>query len=205
MGRAVALLVGVLLMAGCTATVDGRAETDAAAGQDGRLAPADTGPASPGSANTGPTPSVTTTSGADTSAPDSADPGTAASTTATTSGPPATGTGESSVGTAVELPPGFYGADTDLGYRPMSTDEFDCTPDQASGCFGIMVFAADGCPTGATVTVGIFDKAVDPTNPIGTATGVTPAIAAGDSQPVVIADSTGVAGQLTARVQSVTC
>ena len=68
----------------------------------------------------------------------------------------------------VEIPAGFHAAGSDIAYRPMTTDEFDCTPDQLTGCFGILVFSAAGCPTGADVTVGIFDKAADPDTPIGT-------------------------------------
>lgn len=189
MRRAVALLVSGLLLAGCTATVDGRAATDSAA----VTAPgATTDPA----ASTGPGTQDTASTSATPRAPEPTESAETAETAATavTSAEPAT-----------SLPPGFYVADTDLGYRPMATEEFDCAPGQGSGCFGIMVFSVNGCPAGAIVTVGIFDKAVDPINPLGSATGLTPAIAPGGTQPVVIADSTGATGQLTARIRSVTC
>ncbi|MEO5834581.1 MAG: hypothetical protein ABIR83_14575 [Nakamurella sp.] len=204
MRRAVGLLVfgGLLLLVGCASTVDGRARADGAAVRSlpttsPTADPAETGPATPGDTTTAaaPTPASTTS----VPAPASTSP------TSTSAGPGAADSATLSTDTPPLLPPGFYGADTDLGYRPMTTDEFDCAPDQVSGCFGILVFSVEGCPPGATVTVGIFDKAVDPTNPIGAAIGVTPAIAAGGIQPVVIADSTGVDGQLTARIQSVTC
>lgn len=182
MRTAVALLVGVLLVSGCTSTVAGQAGADGAALP--RTVP--TVAATPGASDSATAPTGTTPQDTVDTAGTSPSP--------TVDEPP-----------EIPLPPGFYDAGANLGYRPMTTDEFDCTQDQVSGCFGIMVFSAPGCPAGAQVTVGIFDKATDPDHPIGSATGTTPPIAPDGSAAVVIGDSTGVDASLTARVQQVVC
>ncbi len=184
MRAAVALLCAVLTLAACSASVDGRPGPDGVPRTSPTVAPPTQAPA-PMSASepTGQPPASQQT----------AEPSDPSSTAATPTAAPAT------------LPPGFYAAGAELGYRPMTTDEFDCTADQTSGCFGIMVFSAPGCPAGASVTVGIFDKSVDPDNPLGTATGTTPPIDPDGSQAVVIGDTTGIAANLTARVQQVVC
>jgi hypothetical protein len=177
--RAVVLPVLGLLLLACSSTVPGRPVID-------RAAP-------PHTAADSPTPTAA-------DVPTEGDPTPTAD--ATSSGEPTT---TADTAPAATLPEGFYPAGSELGYRPMSTDEFDCAPEQPTGCFGFMVFSAPGCPAGAGVTVGIFDKAVDPDNPIGTAAGTTPPIDANGSQSVVIGDSTGVPANLTARVQQVVC
>ena len=179
--RAAVVLVGaVLTLAACSSTVDGRPDTDGVPRTSATAAPSAPTP-TPTSADA--TPNVVT------------DPPTIGTTTESSGPDPS----------PAALPPGFYAAGAALGYRPMTTDEFDCTTDQTSGCFGFMVFSAPGCPAGAAVTVGIFDKATDPDNPVGTATGTTPPIDPDGSQAVVIGDTTGIAANLTARVQQVVC
>ena len=182
MRAAVVLVIAVLVLAGCSSTVDGRPDADRA-----------------------PRTSTTAAPPAQTPAPMSADETPSAVTDPPTAPPTAEPSDPATSPAPATLPPGFYTAGAELGYRPMSTDEFDCTTDQTSGCFGIMVFSAPGCPAGASVTVGIFDKATDPDNPVGTATGTTPPIDPDGSQAVVIADTTGIAANLTARVQQVVC
>ncbi|WP_111767984.1 hypothetical protein [Nakamurella deserti] len=235
MRRTVALWLVTLALAACSSSVSGRPGTDGAAlpggsssaavaPSPGRAAPStppatgdgnpDTAPGSgtaPGS-DTAPGPGTTpgpdatpgpdTTPGPGTTTGPTATPGTDASNPATTTAGTA---GTAATDAPAQLPTGFYAAGSDLGYRPMTTDEFDCTPDQASGCFGIMVFSVPGCPAGANVTVGIFDKSRDPVNALGTAVGTTPPIAPVGSQAVVIGDTTGVVADLTARVQQVVC
>lgn len=212
MRRTVALLAVGLVLSACSSTVEGRGRISATAG-----APASASSAAPpaaaggssSSASTDATPSVAGPTDTDTTAPDTTgadQPGTDPTTTDSATATPTTATPSSTPPSEPPPPAGFYAAEGgNLAYRPMSTDEFDCTPDQVSGCFGIMVFSEPGCAAGASVTVGIFDKAVDPDTAIGTASGTTAPILPGGSQGVVIGDSTGVAANLTARVQQVVC
>jgi hypothetical protein len=221
MRRAVALGVMTFALAACSSTVTGRPRTDSAAVPGGPSSSAAV-PSSPGRSDPLTTP-ATADPGADATPGTGATPGTEATSTEATSTEatstelastdatdPETPTPDAMTSTdtptaPAQLPSGFYAAGPDLGYRPMTTDEFDCTPDQASGCFGFMVFSVPGCPAGANVTVGIFDKSRDPDNALGTAAGTTPPITPIGSQAVVIADTTGIAANLTARVQQVVC
>ncbi len=226
MRRSLALLAVGLVLSACSSAVEGRGRTgtDAPSQTAPTPVPSTPVPSTPVTDEAGagvlastastsaalssapPTPTAPTTAAPGSPLPATAAPTSTSPTDASSTAAPVGSTlVDGSTAAGPQLPPGFYAAGGELAYRPMSTDEFDCTPDQASGCFGIMVFSQPGCPVGAGVTVGIFDKARDPDNPIGSASGTTPPIPPGGNQGVVIADSTGVVANLTARVQQVVC
>ncbi len=87
----------------------------------------------------------------------------------------------------------------------MTLGEFECTADQAAGCFGIKVFSPTDCAAGATVVLEINNEDEDPAVVIGEATGTTPPIAAGQTQQAIIGDSTGFEGTASASIKKITC
>lgn len=87
----------------------------------------------------------------------------------------------------------------------MPVEEFECTPEQTTGCFGIQIFSNAGCPAGATITLDVYNEDVDPELLIGQATGITLPIDPGGTQQAVIGDTTGFEGTASAQISTITC
>ncbi len=100
------------------------------------------------------------------------------------------------------MPAGFSFWSFDLAYRYMDTAEYDCTEAQVSGCAGVELFSAAGCPAGITVTMDIFDDA--DTN-LGTIGGKSDPVAAGTSVKLVIGGDTTSAAATSASIKDLTC
>jgi hypothetical protein len=184
-----ALTAALLLLVGCASTISG--QPSAVLGV------------------AGPATSSTTTSSSDPSSSSSssrASSSSSRSTTSTTAPTSSTSpkTSSSSTSDSVEIPDGFSDFGDGLAYRGLDPDEIICTADQ-TGCFGVEIFSVAGCAAGAAVVLDLYNDDVDPATVIGQGSGTTPAIDAGGIQRVIIGDTTGYDGRVTAGINDISC
>ena len=184
-----ALVAALLFLVGCATAISGQPST--APGVAGSSTSSTTASSSNPS-------SSSSSSGASSSS--------SRSTTATTAPTSSTSrtTSTSSTSGSVEIPDGFSDFGHGLAYRGLDPDEIICTADQ-TGCFGVEIFSVAGCAAGAAVVLDLYDEDADPATIIGQGSGTTPAIDAGGIQRVIIGDTTGYDGRVTAGINDISC
>lgn len=210
-------LLLLLVLTGCAGTIRGAALKDpvaaAATTASTTRPPSVTTQGSPTGADetrsgSGSTPSAALTSSAGSSPADPAAAGAADTDAPDAAAVTKTGVSQTRVNPTGVDPPapppaGFTPWDSRFAFRGMGATEFTCTATEPR-CFGLQVFSAVGCPTGATVVLDIYSPDDGDTS-LGRAQSTSPPIAPAAVQQVVIGNPYKDSGKASAHVHAITC